>query len=451
MDNLNLNNDEAIIHKTQTIIINGVRYEALLTSRRLILVERETGGIHDDIPFAEIGLAISGVNKIREPIITLIINSPGGEKRTIELIFIRLTGNQNIVELEKCISILKEYNIPIETKSQLAGPALLNRGDRTNTGEFVVEEALTRPVVPDWTIPGRSRQGGRSLPEEAPQKSPLTIIAAVIIIIVVFAGGAFIVGQVMNAKDVPVQKTVTGSDIANTVVPSLSPIPTPHLQGTSDTDSIPPPPVSVPANGVWVQILYPGNFSGFIGAQGKNIEVNSSGNQFYQLPVQNTMIDGLIEKMDGSAEKIEVRVYNGGRLVSKSDTQKPGGVVEIHVMVGPAIANSAVTAPQPPEIRVSPYVSLPNVSIPSSGVWVRVFSPGNFIGSIGANGQLKNVNSKGDQFYQLPISSGMIEGSIGKQDGTVDVLIIVVYKDGALLSQSYTSAPLGMVDIHTAV
>jgi hypothetical protein len=451
MDNLNLNNDEAIIHKTQTIIINGVRYEALLTSRRLILVERETGGIHDDIPFAEIGLAISGVNKLREPVITLIINSPNGEKRTIELIFIRLTGNQNIVDLEKCIAILKEHYVPIEAKSQLAGPALLRTGERTNTGELVVEEQSSRPAVPDWTIHGTSRQGRRPLPVEAPQKSPLTIIAAVVLIIVVFAGGALIVGQVMNATNVPVHQNATGSYIANNVVSSPPPTPTPQPQGKSGTGSI-PPPISVPTNGVWVQISYPGNFSGFIGAQGRNIEVNSSGSQFYQLCVQNTMIDGSIEKMDGSAGKLEVEIYNGGTLISHSETQKPGGVIDIHVTVGPAIGNSAVTTPsQPQEIRVSPYASLPQVSIPPSGVWVRVFYPGNFIGSIGANGQLKEVNGTGDQFYQLPITNGMIEGSIGKQDGTVNILIIVVYKDGALVSQSYTSAPRGVVDIHTRV
>jgi hypothetical protein len=450
MDNLNLNSDEEIIHKTQSIIINGVRHEAVLTSRRLILVESETGSIHEDILFAEIGLAISGVNKLREPVITFTISSPGEEKRTIELIFIRLAGNQNLVELEKCIAILKERHVPVEAQSPLAGPDLLRRGDRTNTGESVAEGHLSCPAVPDWTLPGRSRQGGRPLPEEDPKKSPLTIIAAIVIIIVIFVGGAFIVGQVMNAKNVPVQKNVTGSDIATTPVPSPSLTPTPQPQGTSGTDSI-PHSVSVPTNGVWVQISYPGNFSGFIGAQGSRLEVNSSGNQLYQLPVQNTMIDGSIGKMDGSAEKLEVRIYNGGTLISQSETQKPGGVVDIHVKVGPATGNNVVTTPQLPEIRVSPYASLPNVSIPSSGVWVRVFSPGNFIGSIGANGQFREVNGTGDQFYQLSIAGGMIDGSIGKQEGTVSNLIIEIYKNGALVSQSYTSAPRGVVDIHTSV
>ena len=71
MDNLTLMSDEAVIQKIQTIIIDGVRYEAVLTGRRLILVESETGRIHEDIPLADISGAISGVNKLREPVITI--------------------------------------------------------------------------------------------------------------------------------------------------------------------------------------------------------------------------------------------------------------------------------------------------------------------------------------------------------------------------------------------
>jgi hypothetical protein len=211
------------------------------------------------------------------------------------------------------------------------------------------------------------------------------------------------------------------------------------------------PLITVPTNGVWVQVSYPGNYSGYLGAQGRQTEVNSSGIQLYQLPVDDAMIEGSIAKQDGSAEKIEVGIYNGGTLISKSETKKPFGVVDIHVMVGPAIGNSAVIAPPPPEIQVSPYASLPQISVPPTGVWVRVFYPGNFFGSLRANGQQKNVNSTGDQFYQFPIAGGMIDGSIEKQDGSVENLIIEVYKDGARISQSYTSTPLGVVEIHTKV
>ena len=72
LNNIKLASDESILHKTQTIIIKGVRYEAVLTNKRLITVESETGHIREDILFEEIDLAISGENKFHEPVITLI-------------------------------------------------------------------------------------------------------------------------------------------------------------------------------------------------------------------------------------------------------------------------------------------------------------------------------------------------------------------------------------------
>ena len=449
MGDLNLNSDESILQTTQTLIINGVRHEAVLTGRRLILVTSETGSIHEDILFAEIGLARSGVNSLREPILTLNINSPGGEKRTVDLIFIRLTGGQNIAELEKCIAILKEHHVPTEAKSQIAGPAFSGRGERIKPGELAGEEKVDRPAVPELNLFGTSRKHRQPLPDETPPHSPLIIIAAAVLIIVVFVGGVVFVGMMMNAKNVPVNQSVAGSKTPIKGVSSVPTTPTPSPQINSSTVSS-APLMTVPNNGVWVMISYPGNFTGYIGAQGRQIETNGSGNRFYNIPVHDAMIDGWIEKEDGSSEKLEVGIYNGGALVSKSETTKPLGVVDIHVMVGPAIGNIVVIPPSP-EITVSPYTSLPLASIPPSGVWVRVFYPRNFTGIIRANGYLKSVNGMGDQFYQLPMTSGLIDGSIEKLDGSADTLIIEVYQRGTLISRSYTTIPLGVVNINAKI
>jgi hypothetical protein len=362
-----------------------------------------------------------------------------------------LTGNLNIGELEKCMAILKEYNIPTEVKTLFSGPVVSTWEDRTNTGETSVEEKISRPAVPEWSIIGTSHQSRKPLPAETTQHSPLFLIA-VVVVIIIFVAGAFIVGPLIHAKNIPVNQSVTATEIVNNVVPSPSLTPTPQPQETNITTDLSDAMTLIPSNGVWVQVSYPGNYTGYLGAQGRKIEVNSSGTRFYQLPVDDAMIEGMIEKMDGSSEKLEVGIYNGGTLVFKSETTKPQGLVDIHVMVGPAIGNGgAVIMPLPTENKISPYASLPQTIIPPSGVWVRVVYPGNFLGSIGANGQMKNVNSTGDRFYQLPIASGMIDGSVEKQDGSVKNLIIEVYKDGVLISQSFTSTPRGVVDIHTEV
>ncbi|MDP3563842.1 MAG: hypothetical protein Q8R70_05075 [Methanoregula sp.] len=450
MDTISLASNESIIHKTQTIIIEGGRYEAVLTSTRLVLVDSETGEIHEDIPYTEIGLAVSGVNRIREPVITISIPSAGAETKTIELIFIRQTDKTNLRDLEKCTGILKEHKVPFENKGYINESDLVRRAELANAGVLQVDTPTTRPAVPEWTLTGTSHHSRQAPKEELPERSPLITIAAVVIIIAIFVSGFVIVGWVMNAKNVPVVQNATGATTTTVVTasPSITPIPQPQETIVTESSNT---RITVPTNGIWVQVSYPGRYSGYVGSQGWNTEVNSSGTRFYQLPVHDTTIDSFIEKGDGSNGKMVVEIYNGGTLVSKSETTKPHGMIELHTPVGPAIGTSAEIAPLPTEIQVSPYASLPQVVIPPVGVWVRVNYPGNFLGAIRANGQLKNINSTGDQFYQFPIAGGTIDGSIEKQDGSVKNLIVEVYKDGALVTHTYTSTPLGMVEIHTNV
>ncbi len=449
MDNLNLNSDEKIIQTTQTIIIDGVRHEVVLTDLRIILVKSETGEIHETIPYTDVILAIPGANKLREPVITISFNSPEGEKRTLDLIFIRHKDSQNLKEIERCLVLLKQHNVPVEGKNPGTDEVHRDQDRKENNGVPVVSEKISRPAVPEWSFTSTLHMVKKSSKEEGPERSPLVLIIAVVLIIAMVAGGVFVAGHVMKTKNAPVNQSTIVAEITTTSVPSPALTPAPEYQAASGTESS-APPVTVPTNGIWAKISYPGNFTGYIGAKGRLIEVNSSGTRFYQLPVNDAMIEGSIEKQDGSSDKIEVGIYNGGVLVSAIETRKPWGLIDIHIPVGPATGGMVIPTPVP-EIQVSPYASLPPAKIPPTGVWVRVFYPGNYIGSISANGQMMAVNSTGDQFYQLSLANGLIDGSIEKQDGSVKNLIIEVYKDGALISRSYTSTPQGLVEMHTKV
>jgi hypothetical protein len=45
----------------------------------------------------------------------------------------------------------------------------------------------------------------------------------------------------------------------------------------------------------------------------------------------------------------------------------------------------------------------------------------------------------------------MVEGSLEKQDGSKDNLIVDVYRDGTLVASSNTTTPHGVVDVHVAL
>ena len=454
MDNITLASNESIIHKTQTIIINGVRCDAVLTSRRLILVESETGRIHEDIPFAEIDLAISRVNKLREPFITLIIHTPDGGKRTIELIFIQLISNRNIVELEKCIVILKEHDVPIEGISQVAIRALLSKREK-NTDESLVEEQVSRPAIPEWTIVGPLRNNRKSEEEEeSPSRTPLMTIGIILLILVVLIGGISIVGQSLHEKPPAVPQNTTPSVVKTEVTISSTPIPTPATTPTIQVTSIPAdslPPDSIPPTGVWVKVKYPGNFSGSIGARGRNIELSGSGTQWHQLPVTDTTIDGTIAKLDGSSDKMDVDIYKDGTLISRKITRVPYGVIELHATGPKQIMDDVVATPVPTPVIQSIEDYLPKLSIPTTGVWVRVYYPGYFYGTLGGQGLYTTMKSTGDQLYEIPANVGIVEGSIEKDDGSVGRLVTEVYKNATLISRMETRKPEGLIDIHVPV
>ncbi|PKL58722.1 MAG: hypothetical protein CVV34_01160 [Methanomicrobiales archaeon HGW-Methanomicrobiales-5] len=454
MENLNLNSNETIIHTTQTLIINGVRHEAVLTSQRLILVESETGQIHEDIPYADIRLAASGINKIREPIITVNFNIPKGEERTLELIFLRSTGNLNLKDIERCLTILKDHDVPVKGKVQPVGSVHRDSGEKGTTDVQAMDETPSRPAVPEWSYTSTSHQIRNPLKEEPKERSILFSITALILVFVVIVGGAVVMGKVLNSNTAPSSQNETGSEVVSNGEPILSPTPTPTPQPEeTETTAVSAPEITIPTTGIWVRVSCPGNYSGYIGARGRNIEINSSGTQFYQLSVENTMIEGSIEKLDGSSDTLEVGIYNGGEPVLKTETAKPWGLIDIHIPVGPAIGLGAAVPPPTPVIEATPTpdISLPGITIPTPGVFVRVFYPGNYVGYINSKGRLQDINSSGDQLYQVPIESGMIDGSIEKQDGSGDTMVIEIYKDGTLLSRSDTSRPFGQMDIHYLV
>jgi hypothetical protein len=456
MDDLNLGSDESIIKKIPRIIINGIRHEAILTSRRFVILEAETGRINREISYSDIVLAVMGMNTLREPTIRLTFITPEGkERRTEELIFVHSLAGQNIIACDACMDILKEHKVPVRISTHFtAGEA----GDRSRRANISLSGGVTstgRPQVPDFS-PFGAAYNQRQAPDGEPKGislSPLTIAAGIILILVVIAG-VIVLGGAVNPKSPEIQKPLPAATHPDTT-PAHSPVPspTPPVTATaSPVSEISIQPKSVPDNGIWIRIAYPGNYSGSLKADGWNSIINSTGMTDYQLPVQNSLIEGVIEKLDGSGDRMTVGIYNGGTLISEQTTKKPHGMIDLHLTVGPALGGTAITpAPAPVIVVPTPDTSLVLHQVPQKGIWTRVSYPGYFTGSITGNGFTTEVNSSGDQFYQLSMSSGTIEGNLGKGDGSLKNLVIQVYKDGALVTALNTSRPRGVVDFQTIV
>jgi hypothetical protein len=324
MDDLNLGSNESVIKEIGRIIIDGFRYDAVFTSRRLIIRNDETRGIYLDLLYPDIVLAVQGLNTLQELTITLTYTSDGEQTKTAELSFVRLFGDKDVRACDDCLTILKDYQVPVEitdsTKTRFGGRGSSGRRD-----------------VPEMSAFG-AQYSSRQAPEEEEEEPSIPhMIAVILISIMIIFTALVIIGDTVTERNIRVAEARMGA--VPTATPASDPTTVTAIPTVTTTTVIPESPVPtptieiVPQNGVYVRIEYPGNYTGSINGNGFAREVNSSGIQVYQVFLSSGTIGGSIEKGDGSADTMGVQIYKNGGLVSSMNTSRPFGVLEIHQTV----------------------------------------------------------------------------------------------------------------------
>jgi len=146
----------------------------------------------------------------------------------------------------------------------------------------------------------------------------------------------------------------------------------------------------------------------------------------------------------------------GGAFIYSTILQGNAGEPPVP-LVTPGITPVATMIPTPavpqtpaPQITVVPTPE-PTVIMPDKGVWVKVHYAGNFTGRVGASGDLKQVNGSGDKYYQIPMTEGIVEVLLQKEDGSGNVLAVEVYQNGKLVTGSTKATPFGEIDIRVDI
>jgi hypothetical protein len=120
----------------------------------------------------------------------------------------------------------------------------------------------------------------------------------------------------------------------------------------------------------------------------------------------------------------------------------------------PALTTVEPVIPVTPAPTLLPAMTTQTVAalqpiIPKTGVWVRVTSPGNYTGSIGTAGNLRDITGTGEQFYQIPAApDAMIDIIIQKESGSGDMLSADIYNFGVLVKHGAITAPKGTLEMH---
>ena len=60
-------------------------------------------------------------------------------------------------------------------------------------------------------------------------------------------------------------------------------------------------------------------------------QVTGAGNQFYQIPARDEIVEATIQKQDGSGNPLTVEIYNNGAIAGNATITSPNGVIDLHV------------------------------------------------------------------------------------------------------------------------
>jgi hypothetical protein len=384
MGNPYLNRDETIILTTQRIRINSTLTDVLLTNQRLILVDPSHAQFRPQtIPLTTIETVMTGEDADSNPIISLSLSAitPQGATQSKELIFSQKTSGERKQERDDWVKQLKEqiasvreqaFSIKIispdrESATQSGGikPDRIARypvdSPFKGTSHSMQEPGLTseqkdsgeetgsEPVSPDKVIPsitettvpivpvGEEEQKSGTLasrfhPPAAPSnKSKIIAVTAIIIIFLALIGvGVIYSTSLQGNSGIPPEVVDTP-----TMPPVTTTIPTPAVQQTvtpQATIILPTQPqVLIPPTGVWVRVVYPGNFTGTVGTFGTMRTVTGSFDKFYQVSTVDEIVQVLIQKLDGSGNVLTAEVYRNGTMVKNVSITAPRGTIDFNV------------------------------------------------------------------------------------------------------------------------
>ena len=171
-------------------------------------------------------------------------------------------------------------------------------------------------------------------------------IAVIVIVILVVIGGAFLYMAYLSGTP---SRQETPATVPPTVVPATSvptPLPTTPPPVTTSSPPTPAPTPAVPSTGVWVKVKYSGGWAGSYGVPGGLQQVTGNGDQYYQVPAGDGIVQVSFQKIEGSGNALVVEVYKDGVLIRSGRTTVPKGTVEFQVDLKSVTPTVSPTAKQ---------------------------------------------------------------------------------------------------------
>jgi hypothetical protein len=138
-------------------------------------------------------------------------------------------------------------------------------------------------------------------------------------------------------------------------------------------------------------------------------------------------------------------------------------VLVVLSLVGIVLISGCTSQPSTPQVTTKPTGSstqqtLPGnltikpttqVTIPVTGVFVKVSYLGGFNGTYGMNGSMQKVTNSGDRLYEITNATGNVTATFYKLDGsTKHDITVELWKNGKSLTSAKNSSPFGKASIN---
>jgi hypothetical protein len=385
MGNPYLNRDESIILTTHRIRINSTMADVLLTNQRLIIVDTgHTQFRPQTIPLTTIETVMSGMDAQDYPILSLSLSAitPLGATQSRELIFSQQISGERKQERDDWVKQLKEQIALVRQQALLATNSPPHQETGIPFGEikpdriarFPVDSplvgtshSLQEPVmIPEQKVSADDTKGesvslengipatmesGESLEQDAGDAEPNSLplltrfhphsaasgrlkfiaVTAIIVVILALVGVGAIYSTTLQGNP----GTASVPVITPTIPPETSIVPTHAVQQTATSQVTPVPQYQpqfiIPSTGVWVRVIYSGNFTGTVGTTGKMRQVTGTVDQLYQVPTIDGTVEALIQKLDGSGNILTTEVYKNGQMVKNGTITSPRGTIDLRV------------------------------------------------------------------------------------------------------------------------
>ncbi|WAC04472.1 MAG: zinc ribbon domain-containing protein [Methanoregula sp.] len=414
-----LHGDESVILKTPDVFVKSIPFEAVLTNKRIILIDRENDLVPPkDILLATIRDVQPGENAIRDLTLSLAIIATTGETRKIVLTFSGKSGAKRKRERDEWVRALQKHTrsslkkvfstvIPglnPEKKAKFPDTAPV----RSGSPSLPLEKKSVDAVEPQKKI-GQSAPAIPSPLKPAPLPAPLFCSRC---------GSRAPAGSLFCVR--------CGAKI---VVPEQEP---PSTYANTGTRPSPQPARALQAKKERWQVL-PQLFrrKDRLPEPGPGVPPSKGG------------------RPGGSNKKAFMIIAVIAILIIVI-----GGVVFaiINFLNNTPAADGGTTGTGTKIATPTPtfvFVEKTAAPIPAKGVWVRVSYIGMWTGSYGTADALKSVTGSGEYLYEVENPNTTIQATFQRADTSSrpHELVVGIYKNGVLIKQGVTTVPHGTVDI----